>query len=104
MGALIKETRKNSLEDLLELLQQRIDESIIEDHSISISVENKTINYLNSGRINDYKLSTHSIYLNCDGFELNICIDDKMEFTYEDSYDEYFQIVHDGMEIRLYFV
>lgn len=100
MGALINET-KRSLKEVLELLKQKIDETIIEDRSIGISIETDFMNCLNRLYVEDYEVTNTQIYLSYDNLDINILFNENTEIVYEDE-EEHFTITHNGASILLY--
>ena len=91
---------------LLTLLRQKIEESIINEKAICISIESSIVNYLDAIYVENYKVDEERIYLSKDNFELDILFDNNIaSIEYTDIYlDEYFKIIHNNnTEIRLYF-
>ena len=103
MTALINET-KYSLEQTLELLQKKIENSIIEERSVGVSIETDFFTCLHKLYIEDYWVTDTQIYLLFDNFELTINIEDVVSIEYEDATEEYFKITHISNSVIYLFV
>ena len=101
MNVLINNTTQ-SLEQMLELLKQKIDETILEDRSIVISMETSLCTCLHKMYVGDYEVNNMQIYLQEDNFELNINLPDISQIEYDDVAEECFMIIHNNGIISLY--
>jgi hypothetical protein len=100
MSALINETGKGKV---LELLREKVEESIVYKEPIVISIENSFITCLDGVYIANYDVLDDRIYLE-DGIELNIMLNEDVEISHEIDGDSHcFKIKHKETEVRLYF-
>lgn len=116
MGALInntnqagsylsKEIKRNELKDisqskLLDLLKQKIEESIIEDKRIVVIVSTPLIICRNTFTVEDFEIDERYLYLNHKNFELHINLDE-IEIKYE-VLDRDFKLTYKDMNIVLH--
>lgn len=106
MGALIENTGniKSSLsnEDVIELLKQKFDSSIIENNSIVVSFSNIMTNFLDTFNIDNYEILDNDLYVSAGNLEIHIYID-KSKITYNE-FDDSFSFENDGTEICIFFL
>ena len=104
MKALIN-VANTKCKDLLLLLKDKIEECIISNSTIVLSVENPYMNCLTSINVEDYEvdIDNEKVYLSGHDFDLNIIVDDKTQIAYDDTYEEHFKILHKETEIVLNF-
>jgi hypothetical protein len=100
MGELVKDTERSKV---LELLKEKIEESILCKEPVVISIENSFINCLDGVYIKNYEVSDERICLE-DRIELMIMLNEDMAISYEEDGIGYsFKIIHKETDIRLYF-
>ena len=106
MIELVVETKRNYLLAVLELFKQKIEESVIEENVIILSIESPVMTLLETFHIVQYEITDKLIYLDSN-LTLNIILDEIEIFTYyngEYEDDAYFQIIYKEMDIKLYFL
>lgn len=96
---------KKDKDKVLELLQEKINNSIINKTAISISIEESFMTLLDSIYIeqDEYELDENHLYLEKDKLKFNIEFNDKVKTKYNNSFEESFEIVHKDTKINLYF-
>ena len=102
MNVLINNTTQ-SLEQILELLKQKIEYAILEERSIIISImEEHFYTCLHKIYVEDYDINNTHIYLQENNFELTIDLPNVRHIEYEDIAEECFMIIHNNSIILLY--
>lgn len=105
--ALIDQTNEMSSnlqrEEVVTLLNSKIEKSIMDERAICISIEALFGNCLNRVYVDDFEVEEDHIYLNEGNFEFNINLDDNTEITYENEYEEFFTISNKDTCIKLFF-
>lgn len=112
MGALIGITSKvsnslpndlknNSYKELINLLKEKIEESIMEDKKIVIDVLTPLINCRNTLSVEDYEINEEYLYLNYGNFELHINLNE-IEIKYDDIIDESFILTCNNSSVVLH--
>lgn len=104
MNALVNEKHNKSNDaqgKLLELLIKRIDEANINKQPIFFSIESPLVNFVNTLHTCDYEIKKNRLYL-CGDFELSIMLDDVV-IEYDNSYEEYFTLLHNDIELVITF-
>ena len=91
----------NSQESLLELLIEKINEASMDKKVIFFSVETPLVNFLNKLHTENYEINENCLYLSGD-FELSIMLDDVV-IKYDNSYEEYFTLLHNDIELVITF-
>lgn len=95
--------QKNSNDELIVLLKQKIEESIMENGKIVIDVLTPLINCRNTLSVEDYEINEDYLCLNNRNFELHINLN-KIEIKYDYTVDENFIFVYDDTDVILYFL
>lgn len=90
--------------DLLTLLLQKIEDSVLKNKPICIVMTNSFISCKNKIFIDDYEIDKEHLYLSYENFELYINFDSFSRITYENQIDEYFMIAQNNMEFNIYFM
>jgi hypothetical protein len=105
MGALIRMTeflKENG--NLLTLMTQKIEECILEERSICVSLEGSSMTCRNRMNIETYEINANYMSLIDENFEVHIDFDNATTITYEEELEECFTITKDCMEFNLYFI
>lgn len=103
MSALINETEQSKTLELLDLLKHKIEQSMMQDKSIVISMESPMIKFLKTSYICNYEFTTDRIYIDSDNVDFSIDISKVTNIIYEDG-EEHFTLLHNDIEIRIYFI
>ena len=110
MGALISMANKvrsnlqnNSNDELIVLLKQKIEDSIMENRKIVVDVSTPLISCRDTFSVEDYEVNDGYLYLNHRNFDLHINLD-KIEIKYDDTVYENFIFVHNDADIILQFL
>ena len=107
MGALIDITSNTSSNlqngELITLLKQKIEDSILSNRSVIITISNPIMECRNTIYTDDYEIDGNKIYLNNGNFELHIDINET-EIKRDDTCANSFTFVYKNMEIRLDFL
>lgn len=105
MRALIRMTeflKENN--NLLTLMTQKIEEYILADRSVCVSLEDSYITCRNKMNIETYEINTDYMSLTDENFEIHINFDNAATITYEEESEECFTIAQNGIEFNLYFI
>lgn len=94
----LKENKQKN--ELINLLKQKIEESIIEDRRIIINVSTPLMICRNAITVEDYEINEKYLYLNHENFELHIDLDE-IEIKYNDIVNTY-GLIYNDMNIVLY--
>ena len=90
-------------EEVVNLIKEKIEESIINDKSIVVILENSCLECRNNFYIEDYDIDQECFYLSGNNFELHIKSDNMSDIKYNNTYDEQFTITCEDSEITLIF-
>ena len=104
MGALIRMTEFLKESNLLTLMTQKIEECILEERSICVSLEGSSMTCINRMNIETYEINANYMSLIDENFEVHIDFDNATTITYEEELEECFTITKDGTEFNLYFI
>ena len=107
MIALVNNTNQTgsnlSKENMISLLNQKIENSLIRNKPIIVGVSNSAIECRNTIYPDDYELCDENLYLNTGNFELHIHLDET-EIIFDDVFENNFVLIHNDMETKLYFL
>ena len=90
--------------NLLTLMEQKIEECILDDKSICVSLEDSSMACRNKMNIESYEINANYMSLSDENFEVHIDFDNAATITYEEELEECFTIAQNGIEFNLYFI
>lgn len=95
--------KQNKKENLIHLLKDKVEKSIIDGKAIIIISKNSFIEYRNTLYVEDYEIDPFHLYLNENNFEAHITFMDTTEIKYDNTYDESFVVRDKDSEVTLIF-
>ena len=108
MDALINITNNassNLQKELISLLKQKIEDSIIDDKPVIICISNSEIECRNTINIADYEVSDNYFSLNASDADIELHIKlNEADVKYDNILEDEFIFIYEYMEIRLYFI
>lgn len=102
MTALVdKDQNVSSNLQVLEILRERLDDSVMNKELSFITVENPVMTYVSKIYIDDYDLDEENLYLSGD-YEFNLK-HNGIKIEHDDMYEEHFILIHNEMKVTLTF-
>lgn len=90
--------------DLLLSLADKIEESVLQDKSICVCINNSSISCKNKIKIEEYEINNECLCFNDGNFEVDVCLDDKTKIMYSEDLLKCFTIKKDDMEMNVCFI
>lgn len=100
---LLNNSNNNSNNELISLLKQKIEDSILTDKYVVAYISSPMIDCRNTIYIEDFEINEENLYINEGNYELHINLNE-VEMKYDNSFDESFIIKHDDLEIGINFL
>lgn len=94
----------NKTKKLLELITKKIEEQILNNKAIFISVIGINFSYKNILNVDTYEIDQQHISLIDNNCEVNINLNDFTIIKYENIIEEYFTILQNDIEFNFYFI
>ena len=98
-----KSKNNNSNMELITLLGQKIEISILEDRKVIIDVSTPLMSCRNTNYIEDYEINEEYLYLNNGSYEIHIKLDE-IEFKNDYFLNDNFTLLHNDTEINICFL
>lgn len=89
-----------------EVLKKKIEESIMQQKTIIVSISNPMLECRNTIHVEDYEYYDNNLYLNDGDFELHIELNENTKIQHDDSTEDEYMITNanNNTETRLYFI
>lgn len=100
---LLNNSNNNSNNELISLLKQKIEDSILKEKSVVAYISSPMIECRNTFYIEDFEINKENLYVNKGDYELHINLN-KVDMKYDNSSDESFIITQDKLEIGFNFL